>query len=127
MSHADVVQFLKDFADRDAVSVWRPGLDDWKPASHLFDILAPSRLVSAPKEISSKRRYSLYGMYVGVSALLADYLFEWRGKKFGPWTGNGVAENIGHIIIVSYTIKVAAIMCAVPFIALSKRFYSRKD
>lgn len=111
MSHADVVQFLKDFADRDAVSVWRPGLDDWKPASHLFDILAPSRLVSAAKEISSKRRYSLYGMYVGVSAVLADYLFEWRGKKFGPWTGNSVAENIGHIIgAVAVTVVLAFII-----------------
>src|SRR5258708_17144388 len=70
MSHADVVQFLKDFADRDVVSVWRPGLDDWKPASHLFDIVAPSRLVSASEEVSSKRRYSLYGMYVGLSVVL---------------------------------------------------------
>jgi hypothetical protein len=59
MSHADVVQFLKDFADRDAVSVWRPGLDDWKPASYLFEVAAPARLVSPSQEISSKPRYSL--------------------------------------------------------------------
>jgi hypothetical protein len=98
MSHADVVQFLKDFADRDAVSVWRPGLDDWKPASHLFNIAAPTRLVSASEEVSSKRRYSLYGMYVGLSVVLCDYLFEWRGPQFKPWEGSGLGENIRYIV-----------------------------
>jgi hypothetical protein len=111
MSHADVVQFLKHCADRNIVSVWRPGLDDWKPASHLFDIVVSARLVNASKEISSKRRYSLYGMYLGVSVLLSDYLFEWRGNKFQPWTGNGVAENIGHIIgVVAVTVVLAFII-----------------
>jgi hypothetical protein len=98
MSHADVVQFLKDFAHRDVVSVWRPGLDEWKPASHLFDVAAPTRLVGASEEVSSKRRYSLYGMYLGLSVVLSDYLFEWRGTKFQPWNGSGLGENIGYII-----------------------------
>jgi hypothetical protein len=98
MSHADVVQFLKGRADRDVVTVWRPGLDDWKSASHLFDVVAPVRLVDASKEASGKQRYSLYGVYLGVSVVLADYLLQWRGSKFQPWTGNGVAENIGYII-----------------------------
>lgn len=98
MSHADVVQFLKDFAHRDVVSVWRPGLDEWKPASHLFDVAAPTRLVSASEEVSSKRRYSLYGMYLGLSVVLSDYLFEWRGTKFQPWNGSGLGENFGYII-----------------------------
>lgn len=97
MSHADVVQFLHSFAERDAVSVWRPGLDGWKRASHIFDIEPPARLVSAPEEPSRKRRYSLYGVYVGLSIVLSDYLFEWRGKQFVPWKGDGVAENIGYI------------------------------
>lgn len=98
MSHADVVQLLKDFADRDAVRVWHPGLDDWKPATHLFDIVAPTRLASPSKEISSKRRYSLYGMYVGLSVILADYLFEWSGRKFQPWTAGGIVENVDRVL-----------------------------
>ena len=97
MSHADVVRFLKDFADRDAVSVWRPGLDDWKPASYLFEVAAPARLVNPAQEISCKRRYSLYGLYLGLSVVLSDYLFEWRGRKSRPWTGTDAAENIGYI------------------------------
>lgn len=35
----------------------------------------------------------------------------------------GIVENIGHIIIVSYTIKVCAIILAVPFVALAKQTY----
>jgi hypothetical protein len=98
MSYADVVQFLRNFADRDVVSVWRPGLDDWKPASQLFGIVAPARLVSPSEQISSKRRYSLYGMYLGLSVVLADYLFEWRGPKFKSWEGSGLGENVGIIL-----------------------------
>jgi hypothetical protein len=98
MSHADVVEFLRGFADSDVVSVWRPGLDGWKRASHLFDIEAPTRLISAPEEVSRKRRYSLYGMYVGLSVVFCDYLFEWRGPQFKPWEGSGLGENVGHII-----------------------------
>jgi hypothetical protein len=111
MSHADVVQFLKNFADRDVVSVWRPGLDDWKPASHLFDIVAPTRLVSALEEVSRKRRYSLYGLYVGLSVVLCDYLFEWRGPQFKPWEGSGLGENIGYIIgVVATSVVIAFII-----------------
>jgi hypothetical protein len=76
MSHAEVVQFLTNFDDRRAVSVWRPGLDDWMPASQLFDIVVPDRLVKASEPISRKREYSLYGMYVGLTVIFADYLFE---------------------------------------------------
>jgi uncharacterized integral membrane protein (TIGR00697 family) len=35
----------------------------------------------------------------------------------------GLVENIGHIIIVSYTVKVCAIVLAVPFVAFAKKFY----
>jgi hypothetical protein len=44
MSRAEVVQFLTDLADRDIVSVWCPGLDDWRPAHQLFDVVAPGPL-----------------------------------------------------------------------------------
>jgi hypothetical protein len=98
MSHADVVQFLRDFADRDAVSVWSPGLDNWKPASQLFDVVSATNPVSASKEISAKRRYSLYGLCVGLSVVLADHLFEWSGRKYQPWTAIGIVENIDRIL-----------------------------
>ena len=68
------------------------------PASQLFDIVVGDRLVKASEQISSKRQYSLYGMYVGLAAVLADYLFEWRGLKFRRWEGSGLAENVGYII-----------------------------
>lgn len=113
MSHADVVQFLKDFADRDAASVWRPGLDDWKPASQLFEVAPPIRLTSASDEISRKRRYSLNGLYVGLSVVLSDYFFEWRGRKFRPWTGTDAAENIGYIAgTVAFCVLLAFIIGA---------------
>ncbi|HXB81332.1 MAG TPA: DUF4339 domain-containing protein, partial [Bradyrhizobium sp.] len=98
MSHADVIQFLTKFDDRKVVSVWRPGLDDWMPASQLFDIVVPDRLVKASEQISRKRQYSLYGMYVGLTVVLTDYLFEWRGPKFKRWEGSGLFENVGFII-----------------------------
>ena len=107
MSHADVVQFLKACGDRDAASVWRPGLDDWKPASSLFEVTTPAgsaspasaspASASPAQELSSKRRYSLYGLYLGLSAVLSDYLFEWRGNNFRPWTGTDAAGNIDYI------------------------------
>jgi hypothetical protein len=37
-------------------------------------------------------------MYLGLSVLLSDYLFEWRGTKFQPWKGSGLSENIGYIL-----------------------------
>jgi hypothetical protein len=43
MSRAEVIEFLKGFSHRDIASVWRPGLDDWKPATQLFDIVLPER------------------------------------------------------------------------------------
>jgi hypothetical protein len=68
------------------------------PASQLFDIVVPDRLVKASEPISRKREYSLYGMYVGLTVIFADYLFEWRGPKFKRWEGSGLAENVGYII-----------------------------
>jgi hypothetical protein len=98
MSRAEVVEFLKGFAHRDIASVWRPGLDDWKPATQLFDIVLSERVVDPPDKISCKRRYSLYGLYVGLTVNLADYLFEWRGAKFEPLHGADLANNLGYII-----------------------------
>jgi hypothetical protein len=37
-------------------------------------------------------------MYLGLTAVLADYLFEWRGPKFRRWEGSGLAENASFII-----------------------------
>jgi hypothetical protein len=37
-------------------------------------------------------------MYFGLSLLLCDYVFEWRGAKFAPWRGTGIAENFGYIV-----------------------------
>lgn len=49
-----------------------------------------------------------------VSQLIDTVLFSVLGLY-------GLVENIGHIIVVSYVIKVAAIFCAVPFIVFAKR------
>ncbi|WP_157676409.1 hypothetical protein [Afipia sp. GAS231] len=68
------------------------------PASQLFEIVVPDRIVPASKQISSKRQFSLYGIYLGLTVVLADYLFEWRGPKFKRWQGSGLYENIGYII-----------------------------
>ena len=107
MSRAEVIQFLDGFPDRDDVSVRRPGLDGWQPAGQLFDIVDPTRLVSAPADVSNKRQYSIYGMYLGLSVLLCDYLFEWRGA-FAPWRGTGIGENIGYIAVTVTTCVVIA-------------------
>jgi hypothetical protein len=98
MSRAEVIEFLKGFAHRDIASVWRPGLDDWKPATQLSDIVLSERVVDPADKVSCKRRYSLYGLYVGVTVNLADYLFEWRGAKFETWRGTDLANNFGYII-----------------------------
>ena len=73
MSRAEVIEFLKGFAHRDIASVWRPGLDDWKPATQLSDIVLSERVVDPADKVSCKRRYSLYGLYVGVTVNLADH------------------------------------------------------
>jgi hypothetical protein len=98
MSRAEVVQFLRGFADRDFASVWRPGLRDWKPAQELFEIAAPARLVAATEEVSRKRRYSLYALYAGLTVCLSDFLFEWRGPIFERWDDSGLAHNVGYIL-----------------------------
>jgi uncharacterized integral membrane protein (TIGR00697 family) len=50
-----------------------------------------------------------------ISQLIDTVLF----SIFGLY---GLVDNIGHIIIISYAVKVLAILVAVPFIALSKKF-----
>jgi hypothetical protein len=97
MSRAEVVQFLRDFADRDFASVWRPGLRDWKPARELFEIAAAAGLVADPEPISRKRQYSLYALYAAVTICLSDLLFEWRGPIFERWDASGLAHNVGSI------------------------------
>jgi hypothetical protein len=98
MSRAEVVQFLKDFADRDFASVWRPGLQDWKPARELFEIAAPARSIDATGQMSRKRQYSLYALYAGLTISLSDFLFEWRGPIFERWDVSGLAHNVCYII-----------------------------
>jgi hypothetical protein len=98
MSYAETIQFLKSLSHGDIASVWRPGLDNWKAATELFEVVTPDRLVNAPHNISSKRQYSLYGLYLGLTLNLADYLFEWRGAKFESWNGAGLGNNLGYTI-----------------------------
>jgi hypothetical protein len=98
MSRAEVVQFLKDFADRDFASVWRPGLHDWKPAQELFEIATPAGFAAPTGQISRKRRYSLYALYAGLTISLCDFLFEWRGSIFERWDVSGLAHNVGYIV-----------------------------
>jgi hypothetical protein len=98
MSRVEVVQFLKDFADRDFASVWRPGLRDWKPAHELFEIDGPARLVAATDAMSRKRQYSLYALYAGLTISLSDFLFEWRGPIFERWDASGLAHNVSCVI-----------------------------
>jgi hypothetical protein len=104
MSYAETIQFLKGLSHVDIASVWRPGLDGWKAATELFEVATPDRLVNAPHKISSKRQYSLYGLYAALTVNLADYLFEWRGAKFESWNGVGLGNNLGRIAgtIIAY-------------------------
>lgn len=55
-----------------------------------------------------------------VSQLVDTVLFSLLGLY-------GLVENIGHIIIVSYTIKVCAIILAVPFVAWAKKVYKAEN
>jgi hypothetical protein len=98
MSRAEVVQFLKDFADRDFARVWRPGLRDWKPARELFEIAAAASLAATPEPMCRKRQYSLYALYAALTIGLSDLLFEWRGPIFERWDVNGLAHNLRYII-----------------------------
>jgi GYF domain 2 len=97
MSRAEVIQLLKAFGHPEIASVWRPGLDGWKPATQLSDIVIPDRPADPPERDSCKSRYSLYGLYAGLAANLADYLFEWRGASFGSWEGAGLFSNLDLI------------------------------
>ncbi len=87
---------MNGFTHRDIASVWRPGLDDWKPATELFDIVA-DRVAVLPAQVSNKKQYSLYGLYLGLTVNLADYLFEWRGPRFKRWDEAGLYHNVGYI------------------------------
>lgn len=51
---------------------------------------------------------------VAISQLLDTVLFSYLGLY-------GIIANIGQIIVVSYTIKLASILLASPFVALSKK------
>jgi GYF domain 2 len=98
MSRAEVTQFLRNFADRDFASVWRPGLHDWKPAHELFEFAAAARSVAAGEQMSRKRQYSLYALCAGLTISLSDSLFEWRGPIFERWGLSDLAHNVGNII-----------------------------
>ena len=54
------------------------------------------------------------GISVAISQLLDTVLFSYLGLY-------GIINNIGQIIIVSYTIKLVSVLLASPFVALSKK------
>lgn len=55
---------------------------------------------------------------IGITQLLDTVLFSFLGLY-------GMVASLASIIIVSYTIKVAVLLCAAPFMALSKYFYRK--
>jgi hypothetical protein len=53
MPRAEVEQFLKDFAGRENVSVWYPGLEGWKPARPFFGIAGPASTLGIGEGLSA--------------------------------------------------------------------------
>lgn len=43
-------------------------------------------------------RWTRIGAVLGFIVILFDFVFEWRGPQFEPWTAEGTAANIGLII-----------------------------
>jgi len=90
--------------------VWRDGFADWEKAKNVGGLLERPKATKsiAPPPLSKRRpdqhssvkkvkwRYALYGALGGAALPLSDYLFEWRGPKFYPWVGEGLAYNIGY-------------------------------
>jgi len=56
---------------------------------------------------------------VGITQLIDTVLFSFLGLY-------GIVGNIGHIIIISYCIKIASLLLSTPFLALSHRFAPKK-
>ena len=56
---------------------------------------------------------------VGITQLIDTVLFSFLGLY-------GIVGNIGHIIIISYCIKIASLLFSTPFLALSHRFAPKK-
>lgn len=56
---------------------------------------------------------------IGTTQLIDTVLFSFLGLY-------GIVSNIGHIIIISYCIKIASLLISTPFLAFSHRFAPRK-
>ena len=99
LARGELTDRLNAFKTLDDVSVWRSGFQDWKPAGEVFELPRPERLVASfeAPTISYKRRYGLYGVYGGLGVCLGDMVLKWRGDKFEPWQGDGIAHNLGYI------------------------------
>jgi GYF domain 2 len=100
LAHGELTERLKAFNTLDNVSVWRSGLQDWRPARQVFELPRPERMVDPydSPAISYKRCYSLYGVYAGLSICLGDLVLKWRGEKFEVWRGDGIAHNMGYVV-----------------------------
>ena len=82
---------LKTYTNFEHVYVWRDGFPDWKLVSEVFDFIDD---IPGGKRV--KWRWASYGLIIGFLICASDG-FEWRGKTFLAWQGNGTAENIGYI------------------------------
>jgi hypothetical protein len=54
--------------------------------------------VPARSKISTRIRWTIYGVLVGLTIVVADLLFQWRGPQFEPWVDDGVVRNIGQVL-----------------------------
>lgn len=113
--YSELIARLRKYVDLNHVLVWREGFSDWLPASQLFGPNPEYRKISIGK-------WALWGLVAGLVICACDLLFEWRGKKFSAWDGNGLAHNIGYVV------GTAGILAIVGFIigALARLLMSPK-
>lgn len=104
--HFELVARLRKYVDLNHVLVWWEGFSDWLPASQLFGAKPEYRK-------SSIGKWALWGLIAGLMVCAGDLLFEWRGKKFSAWEGNGLAHNIGYVLGTAGILAVVGLVIGV--------------
>lgn len=101
--HSELVARLRKYVDLNHVLVWREGFSDWLPASQVFGTDPKYKKIRIEK-------WALSGLVVGLFVCACDLLFEWRGKKFESWNGNGLAHNIGYVFGTTVSLAIVGLL-----------------